>query len=285
MKIALITDQEHPSLTRSDQLLIPAFEKFGIEALPAVWDDPSIDWAEYDHLILRSCWDYYTDIARFESWLAMFKDRSRRLINSVQLVEWNLHKKYLFELREKGIRMPETTLIAKGDERTLGEILKELKTSTIVVKPCNGASAHGVLKIEKGTSHTYEPRYRSLVSKTDMLVQTFMPEISEGEYSAVFIGSHLSHVVLKKPKAGEFRSNGGFGSTEELADLSGPLEAKIIRIFRKCGVEPLFARLDFVFVSSEPVLMELELIEPYLFFELKEHSANLFASALMKFLK
>ena len=284
MKIALITDQEHRSLTKSDQLLIPAFAQYGVEALPAVWDDPTIDWAKFDHLILRSCWDYYKDIEGFKAWLAMFKDQSRRVINSVQLVEWNLDKKYLFDLQAKDIRTPETSLISRGDMRTLSEILKGLGTHMIVVKPCNGASAHGVLKIEEGTALNYEARYRSLVSKTDMLAQTFMPEISEGEYSAIFIGGPLSHVVLKKPKPGEFRSNGGFGGTEELVEISGPLETKVNRIFRKCDVEPLFARLDFVLVKSDPVLMELELIEPYLFFELKEQAANTFVSALMKFL-
>lgn len=285
MNVALITDQEHASLMPSDRLLIPAFKKQGIAALPAVWDDPTIDWTRFDFLVLRSCWNYYEDIERFKSWLAKVESQGPQVINPSSLVGWNLDKKYLFDLQAKGLRIPDTKLIPRGDSHTLGEILEGVAASIIVVKPRYGASAHGVLKIEKTTAQAYETQYRSLVSKTDMLVQTFIPEISEGEYSAVFIGGELSHVILKKPKYGEFRSNGGLGGTEKLVILGQEIEAKVTDAFSECHIHALFARLDFVIVSSSPMFMELELVEPYLFFEIKEHAAELFVSKFKQFIK
>jgi len=285
MKIALVTDRDYASLAESDQLLIPAFNKVGIEAKPAVWDDSTVNWAQFNYIVLRSCWDYHQHIERFKSWLISVEGRGPKFLNPLYLIQWNLDKKYLFDLRKKGIQLPDTTLVPKGDLRSLREVLASLNTNVAVVKPCFGASAHGVMKVERESVSKLEAQYQDLVSKSDMLVQPFISEIINGEYSAVFIGGELSHVVLKTPKPGEFRSNGGLGGTEELVTLGEEIEAKITEIFCKCGISPLFARLDFVMVSSEPVLMELELIEPYLFFEFKEHSAEIFVSKFLEYIR
>ncbi len=284
MRVALVTDRDHTALTESDQLLIPAFNKIGIVAIPATWDDSTVNWAEFDYVVLRSCWDYYQRISSFKSWLISVESQGSKLLNPLPLINWNLDKKYLFDLREKEIPVPDTTVVPKGDPRPLREILANRDTNISIIKPCFGASAHGVMMVRRESADEFEPQYRDLVSRSNVLVQPFISEISNGEYSAVFIGGELSHTILKTPKPGEFRSNVGFGGTEELITLDKELKAKVTKIFRTCGMHPLFARLDFVLVSSDPILMELELIEPYLFFEFKEHSAELFASKFQEYL-
>jgi len=285
MKVALVTDQDYAFLTESDQLLIPAFNKVGIEAKPAVWDDATIDWAEFNYIVLRSCWNYHQHVEGFKSWLLRVEGQGLKMLNPLHLIQWNLHKKYLFDLRDRGVQVPDTILVPKGDHRTLAEILTNLKTNIAIIKPCFGASAHGVTMVKPESTTESEAQYRRLIAKSDVLAQSFVPEIRNGEYSAVFIGGGLSHVILKTPKTGDFRSNVEFGGTEELVTLSEELRAKVTEVFHTCKVHPLFARLDFVVVASEPVLMELELVEPYLFFEFKEHSAELFVSKFLEYIE
>ena len=56
MHIALVTNQAYPRLLGGEVLPLAAFSKIGYDAEPAVWNDPSVEWQHFDHIILRGCW-------------------------------------------------------------------------------------------------------------------------------------------------------------------------------------------------------------------------------------
>ena len=66
-RIALATCEQLPDLDPDDQPLVNLFRKIGIEAMPAVWSDSSIDWALFDQIIIRNTWDYTNRLGEFLS--------------------------------------------------------------------------------------------------------------------------------------------------------------------------------------------------------------------------
>jgi hypothetical protein len=55
----------------------------------------------------------------------------------------------------------------------------------------------------------------ALVARGAQVVQPFLPEIREGEWSLIFLGGEFSHAVVKRPAEGAFRVQHDFGGTVE----------------------------------------------------------------------
>src|SRR5216684_3917300 len=179
-----------------------------------------------------------------------------------------------------GLPVPETTLVSRSDARPLQETSGSLSCDQVVIKPCYGASSQGVMKVVRGeASEESEAQYRRLLRSSEVLVQEFLPEIAQGETSAVFFNNHFSHAVVKVPKTGEFRTNYDLGGTEHAVTLSTEQKARVEQVYAQCTQDVLYARLDFVETAKGIRLMELELIEPYLFFDYQEGAADGFVKA------
>jgi hypothetical protein len=99
------------------------------------------------------------------------------------------------------------------------------------------------------------------------MIQPFLPSVKEeGEYSLLFFGNDYSHAVIKKPKSGDYRIQSLYGGTEQTySPTKNEIEAaqKIINIL---PFEPLYARVDLLRGNDGHLkLIELEMIEPYLY--------------------
>jgi glutathione synthase/RimK-type ligase-like ATP-grasp enzyme len=280
MHIALATNQEYPNLLEGEVLPLEAFRKAGYEASPAVWNDPSVEWRQFGHIIIRCCWGYHRTVEEFYSWLDQVGALGVAVHNAPEIVLWNSHKRYLLDLQSRGLPVPETILVSRSDARPLQETLGSVSCDQVVIKPCYGASSEGVMKVVRGeVSEEAEAQYRKLLRSSDVLVQEFLPEIAQGETSVVFFNNHFSHAVVKVPKTGEFRTNYDLGVTMHAVTLSTQQKATVERLYAQCEQDVLYARLDFVETANGIRLMELELIEPYLFFDFKEGAADDFVQA------
>src|SRR3982751_4667723 len=98
-RIALVTCATLPELDRDDQLLIRPLREAGVEGVPTVWDDPSVDWASFDLAVIRNTWDYPARRSEFLAWTR----RVPRLVNPAEIVAWNTDKRYLRDLSEAAI--------------------------------------------------------------------------------------------------------------------------------------------------------------------------------------
>ena len=280
MHIALATNQEYPRLVEGEVLLLEAFSQAGYDAEPAVWNDPFVEWQHFDHIIIRCCWGYHRQVEEFSSWLDQVAALGVRVQNPPEIVRWNSHKGYLLDLQSRGLPVPETILVRRSDTRPLQETLESASCDQVVIKPCHGASSEGVMKVVRGeASAEAEAQYRRLLHSSDVLVQEFLPEIAQGETSAIFFNNHFSHAVVRVPRPGEFRANYNLGVTVHAATLSTEQKARVERLYTQCKQDILYARLDFVETAQGIQLMELELIEPYLFFEFKDGAADDFVQA------
>lgn len=278
MNVALATSQEFPNLCEGDAHLLDAIKAKGIKVSGAIWSDKSIDWSEYSHVIIRSCWDYHLRIKEFLSWITHLEKAKVTVFNRPEIIRWNSNKSYLLDLKKRGVTIPETRIVTLRNVNELPNIIKEFSSKEIVIKPSVGADAYEVRKF----AHS-DPRVttyvKQLLQHSDVLIQEFITEIANGEISVIFLGNELSHAVIKTPRKDDYRSNRG-GHIQHF-ELSEEMKLRLIDVYTRCNVMTLYARVDVIDTGNELVLIELELIDTELFFEYDEKSANLFVDKLI----
>ena len=95
-----------------------------------------------------------------------------------------------------------------------------------------------------------------------------------GEIAIILFGGKYSHAVLKKAKEGDFRVQDDFGGTVEKINPSKDLIALAEKTIQKLKPIPFYSRVDIILNNeNSPVIMELELIEPELWFRFKVDAA------------
>jgi glutathione synthase/RimK-type ligase-like ATP-grasp enzyme len=260
-RIALATSAAHPELHEHDLPLVDALRATGLDPVAEVWTDPSVDWSAYDAVLLRSVWDYHIRYDEFTEWLGLVDKADVPVFNDSGLVRWNADKRYLVELRERGVAIVPSQ-VAAGD--CLREVVAGLDGQEIVIKPTVSASAHHTVRGVAGSEEL--SRAMDDLPDTVYLVQPFVPEIvTDGEWSLMFIDGEYTHAVVKRPAAGDYRVQMMFGGESTLTDPSPAVLESAQAALEAAGPPPVYARVDGVVVNGRFLLMELELIEPYLF--------------------
>ena len=281
-KIALVTYSKEPKLSPSDSLLIKPLCEADFHPSVAAWDDPKVDWSNYDGIILRSCWNYYEHYDTFMAWLQSLTALQNHVFNSIKTVSWNSNKKYLSDLEQKGVPIIPTRWIAKNSQFNISQLAEETGWSDIIVKPLIGARGDNVMHIKNSKNILQQLKVNTLLKKQNIMVQSFLSEIqNEGEYSFIFIGNIYSHTVLKKPNKGDFLSN-GYKSTTVSVYPSQKLIEQAKHIISLIKNDALYSRIDCIVQDNRLILMEAEYIEPMLYFDAYPPAATLFAQELKK---
>lgn len=284
-KIALVTCSEFPRLSQSDQLLISPLKTYGFDPIIAPWDDTSINWGQFQMVILRSAWNYHYRYTQFMEWLDAIENTGVPLYNSPSLVRWNSKKTYLRDLNKKGVATIPTEYLTQHSMHNLPQFMEVHGWNEAVVKPAVGASAYEIFRVSKNSLGDGQKRLDKLLAKGDCLLQPLMKEVEHaGEYSFVFIAGKYSHCILKVPPEGEFRSNYGFGGQEIMITPDHTLKTQAERVISCIKSKTLYARVDGIRKKNAFILMELELIEPHLFFDYHPQSAERFALECKKFI-
>ena len=275
-KIALLTCKNN-NQTTDDSLLIEALEKTGRYSVANIpWDDDA-DWSKFEKVIIRTTWDYTSRIEEFLAKMSLINSQTR-LINSLEIVKWNHHKGYLKELQDKDVLIVPTVFFTFPQKV---EIPQGWKQDKFIIKPCVSASSYNTFIVTR--QEIEDESYRTKLFKTDWMLQPFMEEILKGEISLHFFNSHFSHAIIKVPKAGDFRVQEEYGGNIIPYTPSEYLLSEAKKILGHIGEPLLFARIDVVPMNNDFALMELELIEPSLYFRKDPHSAQRFVEALDKF--
>lgn len=198
-------------------------------------------------------------------WLDRVSARST-VWNSPALIRWNCDKRYLLELEAAGVPIVATHLAT--EELDVSAACLALGWESIVIKPSVAAGAYETLVFEL-PSHAgpAQSHYDRLRQKGPVLLQPYIDGITvEGETSLVYFDGIFSHAVKKQPKAGDFRVQIEFGGKYTVVQPTDAQTETADRIIAALPEVPLYARIDLVDVGGRPSLMELELIEPELFF-------------------
>jgi len=268
-RIALANSADHADLHPDDLPLVAALRAAGLDPVSEVWTDPSVDWSSYDAVLLRAVWDYHTRYLEFTEWLGQLDKAEVPVLNDTDLIRWNGDKRYLLELRERGVAIVPSQVAAGA---CLREVVAGLDGQEIVIKPTVSATALHTIRGIAGS----EQLSRAIDDLPDdvYLVQPFLPEIlSEGEWSLIYLDGEFSHAVIKRAADGDYRVQDDFGGTADLADPAPAVRAAADAVLSAVDsrVSPVYARVDGVVAAGRFLLMEVELIEPYLF--LPQHPA------------
>ena len=272
--IAFATYASDPEIQLDDVPLAEALLRRGAIAVSQVWDDPEADWTAFDAIVLRSTWDYFVKAERFRDWLDAREQEGTRVLNPLSAVRWNMDKRYLRDLEGRGVPIVPTHWVNQGERADLPAILWDNGWDEVVVKPAISGAAHETWRTTRELAADGNARIRALAASGAVLVQPFLPEIErDGEWSLLFFGGRYSHTARKRPRAGDFRVQSQFGglySAEQPPKLALAAAQRVIATaLELTGLDPLelpYARVDGCIVDGRFLLMELEIIEPSLFF-------------------
>ena len=257
--------------------LVDALLAAGVAASDHPWDDAEVDWAAADLVAVRTPWDYTDRRAEFLAWAAGV-DAATALQNPLEVLRWNSHKAYLVELAAAGVPVVPTTLVRAGDPDA-GAALAGRGGAAVVVKPAVGAGGRGT---SRGPADELRGTLEELVADGDALVQPAVESIGrEGEVSLVRLGGTWSHAVRKVPAAGGFLVHERHGG-HVLDHTPTSREVAVAEAALARSPAPVHAgRVDLVRLDGEPVVMELELIEPELFLRRCADAPARLAAALL----
>ena len=258
-----------------------ALKKAGWSFQWVSWRQENRDWTSFDCVLIRTTWDYIQDRDLFVEKIKAIEASGCPLFNNGKLVEWNSKKTYLQDLSKKGVTIIPTIWTQAKSTEQLWSLAQELSRGQVVIKPLVGAASVSTFSMEPKKPQDFEPVIQEL-EKREVMIQPFMGKVlEEGEYSAHFFGGEFSHMVLKKPKPKDFRTQPQFGSVVEKREISPHQRAFCESVLEHIPEDWLYARVDFINDDlNKPHLIELEMVEPALYFSYDERSGDRLVQAL-----
>jgi glutathione synthase/RimK-type ligase-like ATP-grasp enzyme len=264
-----------------DRLVIDAFIAAGIAAESVVWSDPGVDWNDFDAAVLRSTFDYLDAREHFLEVLAAIERSRCRLFNPLEVVRWNIDKRYLLELEGRGVPIVPTRLALSTPSAELATWLRGIGATEAILKPVVGLGGSGARRVLLDEFASTVTELRRVAPDAEHLCQPFLPGVvEEGEWSYVVLGGRLSHVLLKTPAAGDYRVQGIYGGAIRCAEPSADDVRQVEDILSRLGFDVPYLRLDLVRHAGRLRVMEVELIEPILSFDLVPGALPRFVQAI-----
>lgn len=279
-RCAFLTMDTLDGFVSDDELVHAPLQQFGWQIDSVPWRKDNIDWAQYDAVLIRTTWDYHSDPEKFLQKLEEISSSGTLLLNPLDLVTWNIHKTYLFDLEQKGIRIVPSLWPQRIDREQLYFALDDFGSNEIIVKPLISAGARNTFRISCYQESSIA-RIVEILKDTECVIQPFIPNvITEGEFSVFYFGGSYSHTVLKTPKQQDFRvqeEHGGFIRSVIADPVLLEYSQQVLNLLEST---PFYARVDWVRGDDGKFhLMELELIEPSLYFRTDSSSPVRFARA------
>lgn len=263
-----------------EERTFPHLEERGLAADTVSWRAAGVDWSEYELVVIRTTWDYQQHLDEYLATLETIA-AATRLENELELCRWNLRKTYLRELEERGV--PIVPTVWGGDGAPGRGLFDELGADEIVVKPVVSANANATWRLDREGFVRAEEELARTFAERAWMAQPFMGSVTaEGEMSTFHFDGEYSHAVLKTPRVGDFRVQEEHGGVIRAIEPEAGLRAAAEAALAALPVVPLYARPDFVRDGSAWRLMELELVEPSLYFSYDDVAPARFAEAVAR---
>lgn len=287
LRVGLATQADLPDWEVDDRFLRAALDARGIAHDQPVWTDPDVDWAGYDAVVPRTTWDYAWNPVAFGAWIDRVAGLTT-LLNPPEVLRWSADKAYLRELAQAGVPIAPTVWLERGSAVDVGALMAERGWARGFLKPRVGQTARETLRFDASEAglQAANAHCARLLPSEGLMLQPYLPAVETlGERSGVFFDGELAHGVRKIPVPGDYRVMDDFGATDEPCTLD-PAALEVCR--RALAAIPsdrplLYARVDLLQDHDDrPVLTELELVEPSLFFRHAPESAARLADALVR---
>lgn len=279
--IAFVTGAEWAELNADDAVAAAALERRGGRVAAVIWNDPAVDWSAFDVVVLRSCWDYWRHPMEFEHWVRSLDERGVQLWNPAETVVWNMDKRYLADLEARGVPIVPSEFPEPGED--LAEVMARRAWERAVVKPRVSADGHRTTLVRRDEARSRQRLLDDIAASGGAIVQEYVAAVArDGEYSFVFIDGRYSHASLKVPAPSDFRVQPRLGGTSGPAQPSVDLIRQAERAMEAVTLPWLYARVDGCVRDGTLLVMELELIEPTLFFAHSADAAGRLCESLLR---
>ncbi len=277
MRIALLTPSADGLYAHA---WTPAFDRYaaalaevGLTAEPLDWRFAAESGADAVTPLLA--WGYHLQPVRWFETLAELQERGVRTVNTAGMLGWNTTKTYLQDLEDADVPVVPTLFVDRVTAKVVEDARELLGGGELVVKPQISGGSHETIRLAPGATPENGPSGAAMI-------QPFLPAVSgEGEISLLHFGGAFSHAVGKVAQGGDFRVQPQFGS--KIGPVAPSDEAMDVAksVFAVLDETPVYARVDLIrHLDGSLRVMELEVIEPDLFFEHAPDAAGRFAAAI-----
>jgi glutathione synthase/RimK-type ligase-like ATP-grasp enzyme len=264
-----------------DDLVKPFLQQRGWSVDDVSWHNDAIDYDSYDLVVVRSTWDYQSDSDAFLGCLKRIEASKAILENSFALMQWNLSKAYLRDLEQAGVPILPTLWHEIFAQEHLELAFKHFDCPQLIIKPLVSANADHTYKFSSDEVAALLPVFNKTFITRPFMIQAFEASILEkGEYSLFYFASRFSHAICKRPAKGDFRVQEEHGGQLEAIAPNVDMLALAEKAIKALPEEPLYARVDMLETDKGLAIIEIELIEPSLYFNMDADSAERFADTI-----
>lgn len=283
MKIAMLTCGEMPIMLPYDMEVIRTLKSSNVETEILIWDEISDtklrDLEEYDLVLIRTIWDYYQKVDLFKNFVEKVSESKIKLLNPIDIVSWNMDKKYLHELENEGFDII-PTIFNYGQTGSFEEAIS-LGWNRMILKPMISAGSFHTFVLDSTDKDRFNDLVTSYYQNRPFMLQEFIPEISEGEISTITLSNpalsdidDYSYSVTKVPKSGDYRVQVDFGGVYSMGDVDPEIKKISKQITSRFEGKLLYQRLDGLWRDGKFLIMEIELIEPDLYLNYNKDSLS-----------
>jgi glutathione synthase/RimK-type ligase-like ATP-grasp enzyme len=264
----LATCAEVPELEEDERPIFGLLRERGVEAAAAVWDDPSVEWAGFDLVVVRSTWDYAERRGDFLDWVATLQ----RVLNPPEVLAWSTDKRrYLTDLAAAGVPVVPTRFVEPG-----GSFVPP--GEPFVVKPSVSAGGRSSARFAPG-----DPAAAELVARihAEARVAMVQPDLGDvAETALVFLDGAYSHALRRRVPLPVAGARDVLFLDEELGPAEPTEEEHAIAraALAQAPGRLLYGRVD---VAAGAVI-ELELAEPSLYLGFGDGAVGRFADAIAR---
>ena len=298
--IALVSTFDALALDEDLPPLVDALVRRGARVSTPCWDDPAVDWSSFDLAVLRSTWNYVERIDEFRAWTRRCAQQTQ-LFNPPDVLDWNTDKHYLAHLHRAGVPVVPTRFVEPGADP--GQALRQFLAGgpdslsvgrncdfdQFVVKPSIGAGSRDAARYRRSDADSALAHLSRLVSaeRRSAMLQPYLASVeTAGETALVYYDGVPSHAFRKGPllrlDAGLVE---GLFAPEEISAREATDDERLLAAAAHAAIPfepPLYARLDMIRDGwGAPVILELEMTEPSMFFAHAPGSADRLATLLI----
>lgn len=298
--VAIVSCDKWKNKSLEDLYLKHSLNKQNCKVDIISWEDKTIDYSKYDLIIIRSIWGFQENKTKFENWLNMLETQKIKVLNPINVIKNNYDKEIQFNILNKYNIETIKTFFLPINKNIKSRILdlkanNDLENNLIVLKPTISEGSKDVYLVGDNRyefnniidiNEVYN-KYKN--NKSKLMVQPFMKEIFDGEYSICCINNKITHGIIKYKNA--------FTKTNMIKYIpADKIDHKIIEIVNnilniKEYKDNLFLRIDFVKQKKNFLVMEVELLDPNLFLEFiadrkkRKEILNFFAEQIIEYTK
>ena len=233
-----------------------------------MWDDPAVDWAAFDLVVVRSAWDYAERWREFLSWA----EGVPRLENPLPVLQFGIDKeRYLTALAGHDVPIVPTEFVHSG--APFAPLPRPF-----VVKPAISAGGRRSARFEGGDGRAGDLVAEITGAGGTAMVQPFLDGVPET--SLVFVDGTFSHSLSRSAALPAGRAEEVLYLDERLAPAEATAEERQVAEAALSLVPGrwLYARVDLLACK----VLELEIVEPSLYLGYDERAADRLAEAIAR---